>query len=500
MSYQKEALQELAKRELEKRYKPEREDLIEFIKTYFKEESPKGIENFEVSPFHLIIADALKRVIKWECNRLIINIPPWHGKTELVTKCFPVWGLWNNPHLQIISTGYSTSLTQWFSQEAKDYYKSATFKKIFPRYSAIRKDQDTKEHWTNEKWGSYYSTGTSGTITGKRANLFLIDDPIKPNEADKSEVIRVGINNWYDNTVLSRLFKPSRDSVIIIMQRTHEDDLCGHLISKMEEWGGEDWEVLSLPAVAEDNEVFDTEYGIVKRAEWVPLDLNRYWLAELDALKKGLWNTNFNCQYQQNPTSKENQEFHEEWFKYYDNLPEWGRTFTTVDPAFSKKASADDSAVTTVKFVWDKLYILEQTAWKWNPAELEDKIIYHTKKWNPERIWVEAVAAQVTIWFSLRNRLKKEWLYKEVEDIRQKWDKEAKIRALIPLYRNGQIFHNRELAKLENQLQKFPRGKHDDCADWLQMCYYMYDLSPNTASMYKIPKITYNKHWQPVIN
>lgn len=499
MNLKKQAQIELVKRELEKRYKPEREDLIEFIKTYFKNETPKGIPEFKVSPFHLIIADALQRVLTGECNRLIINIPPWHGKTELITKCFPIWALWNNPTLQIISTGYSTTLTQWFSQEAKDYYKSNTFNKIFPRHSKVRKDQDTKEHWTNEKGGSYYSTGTGGTIAGKRANLFIIDDPIKPDEADKSEVKRIWVNNWYDNTVASRLFNPLKDAIIIIMQRTHENDLCWHLIEKMDEGHGEDWEVISLPAIAEEREVFDTTYWIIKRAEWVVLDCNRFPVEALDTLKKSYWKTNFSCQYQQNPTSKENQEFHEEWFNYYDVIPEWWRTFTTVDPAFSKKLSADDSAITTGKFIWDKLYILEQTAGKFDPAELEDKIMYHTKKWNPEKIGIEAVAAQTTIWFSLRNRLKKERIFKDVDDIRQIGDKEAKIRSLIPLYRNGQIFHTQELWKLESQLMKFPRGKHDDCPDSLQMLYYMYDLMPHTTKMFKMPKTKYDKYGNPYV-
>lgn len=491
--------QEIAKRKLEKLYQPQREDLIEFIKTYFEYETPKGIPEFKVSPFHLIIADALKRVIKWECPRLIINIPPWHGKTELITKCFPVWALGNNPHLQVISTGYSTTLTQGFSQEARDYYQSPTYGRIFPRKSPISWDQNTKEHWTNESWGSYYATGTAGTITGKRANLFIIDDPIKPDEADKSEVKRLNVNNWYDNTVISRLFNPLKDAIIIIMQRTHENDLCWHLIEKMDEWYWEDWEVVSLPAIAEENELFDTEYWIIKRNEGVTLDSNRYPREALDTIKASLWKTNFYCQYQQNPTSKENQEFHEEWFKYYDDIPTGGRTFTTVDPAFSKKKSADDTAITTWKFIWDKLYILEQTAGKFDPAELEDKIIYHVRKWNPEKIWVESFAAQTTVWFSLRNRLRTEKLFKEVEDIMQKDDKLAKIRSLVPLYRNWQIYHNHNLEKLEKQLKAFPRGKHDDCPDSLQMLNYMYEMIPNTWKLYKPVKTVFDKYWTPVL-
>jgi len=288
------------------------------------------------------------------------------------------------------------------------------------------------------------------------------------------------------------------------MQRLHDNDLCWFLQEKMKEWTWEDWDIVSLPAIAEEDEEFEmSDWEVVWRKDWDALSPNRFPLNILAQIKKGR-ELIFNCQYQQDPISKENQEFHEEWFKYYEDIPnEHGRTFTTIDPAFSKNKNADDSVITTVRFINDKLYILEQTAGKFDPAELEDKIIYHAKKWSPEVIWVESVAAQVTIAFSLRRRLIKEELYTiQLEEIRQKTDKAAKIRALIPLYRNGLIYHNKnidEMEKLETQLMKFPRGRHDDCPDWLQMALYLYELQPNSWKMYKMPEIKFNKFGMPVM-
>lgn len=148
--------------------------------------------------------------------------------------------------------------------------------------------------------------------------------------------------------------------------------------------------------------------------------------------------------------------------------------------------------------IWDKVYVLEQTHWKFNPAELEDKMIYHIKKWLPEKIWIEAFQAQTTLAFSLNRRLKAEKLYKtEVVEIKQKGDKESKIRSLIPWYRNGLIFHNKlNCEKLENQLIRFPKWKHDDCADSLQMIYYLSDAEPkNNSNSYKIPDIKFDSFW-----
>ncbi len=488
-------------KEVEKQTQVQRDDLIEFIKTYFKWETPKGITEFSVDPYLYIIAEHLQQVFEQKITRLIINIPPWHSKTEMVSKCFPAWALGKNPHYQIITTWYSASLTVWFSQQTKDIYNSPTYRKIFPRHPEVSVKQNTKEHWINTDGWSYYATGTSWAITWLRTNCFIIDDPIKPEEAVKSDLKRSSINDWFDNTVVSRLFNPKKDAIIIIMQRTHEDDLAWHIIEKMIEKTWEDFTVLSLPAICERDEKFETRYWCIKRSEWEPLAPSRFSLADLELIRKSYWPVNFDCQYQQNPIAKWSQEFHEEHFKYYDKLPTtYWRTFTTVDPAFSKNKTADNSVITTVKFFNDKMYILGQTAWKFDPAELEDKIIEHITKYEPEAVWVEAVAAQVTIAFSLKRRILKESLYKtRVEEIRQKLDKNAKIRALIPLYRNGLIYHTRDMEELENELMKFPRWRHDDRCDWLQMALYLYELQPWLNKVYKIPQVKYNKFWLPVI-
>lgn len=481
------ALVELATRELEKRFKPQSEDLLEFIKYFFQEE--KGKE-FKVNWHHKLIAEKLKEVVEGKCTRLIINIPPRSGKTELITKCFPVWLLGNHPEKKIIATGYSTSLTQTFSNEARDYYTSTTYRNVFPRRSELREDQNTKEWWVNQRGGSYFATGTGGSITGRGADIFVIDDPIKPDKADTSDIERVGINNWYENTVLSRLDEPTKGAIIIIMQRTHENDLCGHLIAKMEEGTGQKFEVLSIPAIAE----VDDDY----RKEGESIQEDRLPIEFLEDYKRSN-PVIFSTQYQQNPIAKESQEFHEEWFRFYENAPLNGRIFTAVDPAFSKRSSADYTAIITAKFHEDYMYLLEVTHGRFDPGELEDKIVYHARKWSPEKIGVEAFAAQKVVGFSLRNRLRKEMIPCDVEDITQTGSKEAKIRRLIPLYRNGQIYHTRDMGEVEQQLIKFPRARHDDIIDTVQMLYDMYSLQPNVKTMYQVPEIKYDSMGRPLI-
>lgn len=491
MGLKEEAIKERGIRELEKRHSDKRESLVSFIRYFFETEKGKP---FDDNWHYHAIEEKLKQVLEGTCNRLIINIPPGSGKTELITKSFPVWAMGIKPTTQIIATGYSTSLTQTYGSEARDYYRSTTFRRVFPRRPDIREDTNAKGLWRNEVGGQYLATGTGGAITGNRCNIFIIDDPIKPDEAE-SDIIRTGVNNWFDNTVISRLFNPLKDAIIIIMQRTHEDDLCGHVMEKMRNGTGEHWDTLILPAIATEDEVF--------RKSGEALQINRYPLESLDLIKKSLGNSNFSAQYQQNPIDKDSQEFHEEWFRYYDNAPASGRIFTAVDPAFKKGENNDYSAIVTGKFVGDELYILEYSVGRLDPGELIDKISYHIKKWNPEKVGIEAFQAQSIIGFNLNNTLQKEGIYVNIEDIKQAGDKETKIRKLIPLYRNGLIYHKigmedgKEVG-LEAQLLKFPKGRNDDVIDALQMVYDLYTLQPNTQ-VTKSFKIEYGPNGRPMI-
>jgi predicted phage terminase large subunit-like protein len=258
---------------------------------------------------------------------------------------------------------------------------------------------------------------------------------------------------------LSRLFDPVRDAVIIIMQRTHEDDLCGYLMEKELAGTGEKWRKIILPAIATETDQH--------RKEGEPLQKNRYPLEALKALKLSLGPANFSSQYQQEPVNKESREFQSEWFRYYDELDERKRYrfFTAVDPAFSKREGADDSAIVTVAFDGEVCNVVEVTTGHFDPAQLENEIIRYCKIHRPEKVGVEAIQAQQVIAYSLKARLLKEGMPITVEEIRTTTDKNMRIRKLIPLYARGLVKHRKGSSwseKLEAQLLKFPRGKHDD--------------------------------------
>lgn len=482
---QQKALKEKAMRELEKRYSNEQNSLHSLLKTYRKlEKKEELVDNRHIE----LICRKLEDVYSGKIKRLMINVPPRSLKTEIVSKIFPVWCLGKKNNIKFMAISYAAWLAEKNSWEARAIYQSSTYNRIFPRVSWVREDQNTKQHWETIEWWQYYAAGSDGTITGIGCDIMLIDDPIKPTDAD-SDLVRRKINNNFHDTLESRLNDKRNGAIVIIMQRLHDDDLCGHLLNLKDQWLWDDWEVLSIPAIAENDDEYRKAWESFFEARF-PIDI----LRQLQSTNKQM----FSCQYQQNPVNKESQEFHEEWFRYYDVSPEWWRIFTTVDPAFTKNRNSDYSCIITGKFIEDKMYILEYTVWRLDPWELIDKIIYHIRKRSPEKIGIEAYQAQTIIWFNLRNELEKQWLYCSVEDIKQTGDKESKIRKLIPLYRNWLIFHKKEMPELENQLTRFPKSLYDDIVDAEQMLYDLYTLQPNTKAAQRV-KIEYDRFGKPTI-
>lgn len=481
------AILEKALREQERRHQPERDSLIKFIEYFFQNELGK---TFDTNWHHYLIEEHLQKVLTGEITRLIISIPPGAGKTELITKCFPVWAMGKRPDIEIIVTGYSASLTQNYGAQARDYYNSDTYGKVFPRRTPLREDQNTKALWKNEDGGQYLATGTGGSITGNRANIFVIDDPLKPDEA-KSDVKRESINKWYDNTVLSRLYNANKDAVIIVHQRTHENDLTGYLLEKQLKGTGEEWTHLVVKAIAEEDEKH-RKLGESYHEERVPL-------TALEKIQKNDPNV-FSSQYQQEPVNKDNQEFHEEFFKYYQEPPLNMRVFTVVDPAFKTKQENDETSIVTGGFVGDTLYILELTHGRFNASELVAKTIFHLKKWRSEKLGVEGVAAQTVLAQWLKKTMTEEKVYVPVDEITQKGDKESKIRGLQGPIQHGKILWKPEMFALENQLKKFPRGKHDDIIDSVQMLYYFYTIQPNVTMPDYNFRIEYDELGRPIFN
>lgn len=462
---------ELAMRELEKKHKKQRESLYEFIKFYWKTEKKEKLDENR----HLkVLCEKLEAVYRWEITRLMINVPPRTLKTQIASIAFPAWCMGKDNNKQFMNISYASGIAEDNSRDCRNMYISKAYRLCFPRAAAILKDQDTKKYWKNEDWGHYYASGSTGTITGKGCDIMVIDDPLKPDEAT-SETVRPRVNNNYHDTLKSRLNNKKDGAIVIIMQRLHNDDLCGHLLEKERRGTGEKRDKLVIPAIATRN----TKH----RKIWESFFKKRFPIEILLQLKKEKPIT-FSCQYQQNPISKDTQEFHEERFRYHwwsnKQKPGWLRIFTTCDPAFKKWQENDNSCIMTGGFDWDTMYILEYSVGKWSADKLIDKIVYHIRKYKPEKAGIEAFQAQTMIVTFLKKKLQELSLHVNIEEIRQTGDKLTKIRRLVPLYRDGLIYHTENMIELEEELKAFPRGKNDDIIDAEQMLYDLYTIQPNS--------------------
>jgi len=401
---------------------------------------------------HEQIAHQLERIERGEIDRLIITMPPRHGKSTLATIGFPAWYIGRNPDKQIMTISYNEELARKFGREVRELIKEPAYNIMFN--VELAEDSQAKNRFHTKQGGAYIASGLMGSLTGLGANVLLIDDPVKNKEEADSQLYRDKVWDWFTSTAYTRLEKGG--AIVVVQTRWHEDDLAGRLL----EQGG--WEHLDLPAIAIEDEP--------NRKKGDALWPEKYDVEELARIQSVISARDWWSLYQQRPTVQENGLFQPEWFRYWTELPDDLYYVTLVDSAFSQKQTADYSVVVTIGIKDRKWYICEYSRGKWNPADLIDKIIYHIKKWKPHTVGVEAIQAQTVIGFYLRQKQAELGLNAQLQEIRQRSAKEVKIQRLVPRWKDGQIVHHKSMLELEAELLAFPTGKHDDIIDAIQMC------------------------------
>lgn len=387
MTYTKDQILDVA------RYKC-KESLLFFTRYFFKKRYNR---KFVVNDHHEVICDALEKVSKGEIKKLIINIAPRYGKTELAVKNFIAHSLAVNPSARFIHLSYSDDLALDNSEEIKDLVLSDEFHEVFPEI-AIKKDSKAKKKWYTTEAGGVYATSTAGQVTGFGAgkvdeeededfDLFggaiIIDDPIKPEDAD-STTRRDRINQRFDSTIKNRV--NSRNTpIIIIMQRLHPEDLCGYLIEKDQR---KEWTVISLPCIKPDGS-----------ALWE----FKHTLEELEDLRKDN-PTVFERQYQQDPQPLEGLIWSKQDLQYYDSLPPEEEIEVRV--AFSDPADegTDHHAVCFGVISKGKVYVHDVMFTKDNLTEVEPQLLAKLEEYKIDQCWIETNNAGALFLRDLRNK------------------------------------------------------------------------------------------------
>lgn len=436
---------------------------------------------YEANWHHQLICEKLEAVNRGEVKRLMIFMPPRHGKSMLASEFFPAWFLGQNPKKEIISCSYNDELAEEFSRKVRKTVKSDKYKFVFD--TTIDKDTRKISRWALSNGSGYRAAGVGGGITGRGANIFIIDDPVKNQEEANSPTTREKIWNWYTSDVRTRLAKGG--AIILVMTRWHDDDLAGRLLKKDKKR----WDIINFPAIATKDE----DHRLKGEALW-PSMFSLEELSEIKGLSRSTWGS----LYQQNPILSETQDFKQRWFKKWKDLPSPLRRFTLVDPAISKKKRADNSAILTIGVdVENNIYVLEYTADHLDPSELIDEVFRQAEKWNSEKVGIESVQYQRSIEHFMTLEMKRRGKYLNIICLDGKANKEERIRGLIPYYKLGMVHHPFDSEVLEEELIRFPSGRHDDVLDALSMGLKI--MQPPKKHMALRPLVRYSKKTGAVI-
>lgn len=440
---------------------------------------PRYLANWHHEVIGYQLQEAYNRVQKGERVRIILEVPPRHGKSELATKKFPAWCLGNDPTIPFIITSYAADLAESFGQGTKDIMISQEYSSLFPN-TTLRKDTKAKGNWMTTKGGSYLAVGVGGPITGKGAKICVIDDPIKNREEAESPTQRQKIWDWYTSTLYTRL--EGAGAIILIMTRWHTDDLVGRLLEQQNEniaegKPSENWERIKFPAIADQ----DSEANPVDpREEGDALWPDKFDLATLENIKK---NSIYDwvSLYQQEPIAAATQEFKTEYFKHWkeeDLEYKQLRYTTTVDPAISQKSSADNSVILTVgkEVNGPNWHRVREDAGKYTPKQIIDLVFKHQSEYKSE-VGIETVAFQKALRYMIDEEQRRREQYFTIHELKSNTAKQLRIRGLLPLYQNGVIWHMPTDTEYEHEAMTFPKGKHDDRIDAMAM---QLDMVANT--------------------
>ena len=422
------------------------DSLLFFTRFIFKENTGN---KFEVAPFHIELAQTLEKVSKGEIKRLIINIPPRYGKTEIAVKMFIAWSLAKNPAAKFIHLSYSDALALDNSSQTREYITNDAYQGIWPLQ--LKKDSQSQKKWYTTAGGGVYATASGGAITGFGAGsggAIIIDDPLKPDDA-VSDVKRSFINNRYNTTIRSRV--NSRDvPIIVIMQRLHEDDLSGYLLDG---GSGEDWHHLKLSAIDENN-----------KALWP----SKHSFAELEAIRQADRYT-FSGQYMQEPAPQEGGEWRKDWFNIINKaeIPADVNWEMFIDGAYTKDTRNDPTGIQISGKSGDNLYILKSIDKYLEMPELKSFIESFVKSCgvHVQQILVEPKASGKSLVQLLRRETN--FNVSELKTDFVKFSKIERARASSPFLEGGRVYlvkDNWNDAYLQ-QVSTFPNAKHDEHID-----------------------------------
>ena len=415
---------------------------------------------------HKIMAQAFEDVAEGKLKRLIINMPPRHTKSEFASYLLPAWFLGKAPHKKVIQTAHTAELAVGFGRKVRNLFDSEVFADIFPGVN-LQSDSKAAGRWNTNKNGDYFAIGVGGAVTGKGADILIIDDPHSEQEAalaQSNPEVYDKTYEWYTSGPRQRL-QPG-GAIIIVMTRWSQKDLTGQVLKASAQRGGDEWRVIEFPAILPSGKALWPEF-------WS--------LDELEALRTELPAGKWNAQYQQQPTSDVSAIVKREWWKIWEkeDPPRCDFIIQSWDTAFLKSERADYSACTT----WGVFYkdedqadaniiLLNAFKKRMEFPELKQRAYQEYKEWEPDAMVVEAKAAGSPLIFELRA------MGIPVQEFTPSKgnDKIARLNAVADLFASGRVWvpNKRWAEELIEEVAAFPAGEHDDMVDSMTQALLRY--------------------------
>ena len=437
-----------------------REDFVAFAERAFYLLNPET--NYKHNWHIEKIAEALEKCRRGEIKRLIVNVPPRSLKSHLVSICFVAWLLGHNPTKQIINCCYAQDLADKLASDCRSLMCSPWYQQLFPGTRLAGRRQAVHDFATTAR-GFRLATSVGGVLTGRGADILVVDDPLKPDEA-LSETQRDAVNDWFDHTLVSRLNDKREGIIIIIMQRLHEDDLVGHVMSQG------NWTVLRFPAIAENDEthIIQSPFGrrTVFRRLGEALHPEREPLEVLSQLREVQGEYTFAGQYQQSPAPLGGGLIKSGWFKTYTSaeLPDkFDLIFQSWDSA-NKPGELNDYSVCTTWGVKDKhIFLLQVYRKRFGYPELKRSVIEQMQAFDAKTVLIEDKASGT--------QLIQEFTSNGIHQVKRyevKMDKIMRMHSVTNMIENGFVHIPDQsvwLAEYLHELSTFPNGKHDDQVD-----------------------------------
>jgi len=435
----------LAKLKLRQREKESlvKDDFLEFVKHMW----PEFIEGYH----HKIIAEKFNKLATGEIKRLIVNMPPRHSKSEFASNYLPAWMIGRNPKLKIIQTTHTAELAVRFGRKAKNLIDSPEYQEVFK--TKLQEDSKAAGRWETEGGGEYFAAGVGGAITGRGADLLIIDDPHKEQDAMSKEGFDKAYE-WYTSGPRQRL-QPG-GSIVVVMTRWSTKDLTGCLLHGQKEVKGDQWELVEFPAIMPS--------GLPVWPEYWKLD-------ELEKVEATLPIAKWNAQWMQAPTAEEGALIKREWWQDWphENPPQTEFIIQSYDTAFLKKETADYSAITTWGMFRDdenQMHVILLDAEKDRFEFPELRRVAHESYlfWRPQMVLIEAKASGIPLTHELSRMGIPVVNYTPSKGN----DKHVRVNTVAPFFESGRVWapmHKQYAQEVIEECAAFPNGSHDDYVD-----------------------------------